>query len=72
MTVHQCPECVLRFATKTELEWHLREEHPTFRHDYPAQVHEHPAPEHIRASSPWTRMKQAGYELLFYFKRSRQ
>lgn len=52
MTVHQCPECVLRFATKTELEWHLREEHPTFRHDYPAQVHEHPAPEHIRASSP--------------------
>ncbi|MGH9065945.1 MAG: hypothetical protein ACRD0J_00235 [Acidimicrobiales bacterium] len=28
MTVYQCPRCVLLFAYKGELEWHLREEHP--------------------------------------------
>ena len=27
MTVHQCPHCDLAFSFKTELEWHLREEH---------------------------------------------
>lgn len=24
----QCPRCSLRFARKTELDWHLREDHP--------------------------------------------
>jgi hypothetical protein len=37
MSVHQCPDCPLRYATKTELEFHLREEHPGFRHDYPVR-----------------------------------
>jgi hypothetical protein len=27
MTVHHCPQCELTFSFKTELEWHLREEH---------------------------------------------
>ena len=27
MTVHQCPHCELAFSYKTELEWHVREEH---------------------------------------------
>jgi C2H2-type zinc finger len=35
--VHQCPECPLRFSTGTELDWHLRNEHPKFRHDYPGR-----------------------------------
>ena len=34
MSVHQCPKCELRFALRTELEYHCREEHPGFRHDY--------------------------------------
>ena len=36
MSVHQCPKCELRYSLRTELDYHLREEHPTFRHDYPA------------------------------------
>ncbi len=35
MSAHQCPDCPLLFGMKTELEFHLREEHPAFRHDYP-------------------------------------
>ena len=27
MTVHHCPQCELTFSFKTELEWHLREDH---------------------------------------------
>jgi hypothetical protein len=27
MTVHQCPRCPLRFSFRTELEFHLREDH---------------------------------------------
>jgi hypothetical protein len=27
--VHQCPRCELRFVTRTELEDHLAQEHPT-------------------------------------------
>jgi hypothetical protein len=72
MTVHQCPDCVLRFLTKSELEFHLREEHPAFRHDYPERVHEHPEQGITRAGSPWARARNAGYDLLFYFRRGRQ
>ena len=28
MTVHQCPDCELRFATEPELRDHLETEHP--------------------------------------------
>jgi len=34
MTVHNCPLCELRFASRSECEWHLRNEH---RH-----AHTHP------------------------------
>lgn len=27
MTIHTCPLCELRFAFRTELEWHLAEDH---------------------------------------------
>lgn len=27
MSVQQCPQCELTFSYKTELEWHVREEH---------------------------------------------
>jgi uncharacterized C2H2 Zn-finger protein len=27
MAVHTCPRCELRFRFRTELEWHLAEEH---------------------------------------------
>lgn len=27
MTIHTCPHCELRFASATELEWHLAEDH---------------------------------------------
>lgn len=27
MSVHQCPRCPLRFTYRTELEFHLREDH---------------------------------------------
>ena len=31
---HQCPYCPLPFAERTELEWHVRQEHPRARHSY--------------------------------------
>lgn len=36
MSVHQCPKCELRFAWKTELDDHCRQDHPAFHHEYPA------------------------------------
>jgi hypothetical protein len=36
MTVHHCPKCELTFSFKTELEWHLREEHDA---QMPIEVH---------------------------------
>lgn len=27
MTIHTCPLCALRFEFRTELEWHLAEDH---------------------------------------------
>lgn len=51
----QCPHCALRFARKTELDWHLREDHPhpkvaenvesipTYRPpEYPTYAGDHP------------------------------
>jgi hypothetical protein len=35
MTVHQCPECALRFRYRGVLDSHLRDEHPSFRSEYP-------------------------------------
>ena len=35
MTIHQCPDCPLRFRWKTELLAHLRDEHPPFHSLYP-------------------------------------
>lgn len=37
MTIHQCPKCELKFAIKTVLDWHLRNDHPQFHHDYPVR-----------------------------------
>jgi hypothetical protein len=45
MSVHQCPKCELRFSWRTELDDHLREEHPEFRHEYPVGKAAHPAAE---------------------------
>lgn len=28
LVVHQCPKCELRFSFRTELDYHLREDHP--------------------------------------------
>jgi hypothetical protein len=27
MAIHQCPRCELRFASTSEVEWHLLEDH---------------------------------------------
>lgn len=35
MTVHGCPVCELRFRTKNERDWHLREEHGSHRVHHP-------------------------------------
>ena len=35
LTVHQCPKCELKFAIRTVLDDHLRNDHPQFHHDYP-------------------------------------
>lgn len=35
LRVHQCPDCVLRFALPTELADHVRREHPDCRWEYP-------------------------------------
>ena len=32
--VRQCPFCPLRFAHRTELNWHLKDEHPDLIRDY--------------------------------------
>ena len=37
MTIHQCPKCELRFTWQTELDYHIRNEHPDFHHDYPVR-----------------------------------
>jgi hypothetical protein len=41
MTIHQCPKCELKFAIKTVLDWHLRNDHPNFHHDYPVRGEHH-------------------------------
>ena len=41
MSVHQCPKCELKFAIKTVLDWHLRNDHPQFHHDYPVRGERH-------------------------------
>jgi hypothetical protein len=43
MTAVNCPMCELRFATRTERDWHLRNEHQ--------QVHVHPP---TNTPAPWT------------------
>ena len=40
IVVHQCPKCELLFSFQTEMEYHLREDHPR-----PAAVEEAPAVE---------------------------
>ena len=56
MTAVNCPMCELRFATRTERDWHLRNEHqhvhvhgPTNR---PAAWTGHPAPGSGSAPDP--------------------
>lgn len=29
MPISQCPQCVLKFSTRSEMKWHLREDHPS-------------------------------------------
>lgn len=41
MTVHQCPKCELKFAIKTVLDDHIRNDHPQFHHDYPVRGERH-------------------------------
>ena len=36
MSVHQCPKCELKFAYRTELDYHCGNDHPGFTHHYPA------------------------------------
>jgi Flp pilus assembly protein TadB len=77
--VHQCPKCELRFSFRTELEHHLREDHPlpaTAERPSPATVDEAharitlatPTPAQTSAKTvqrraPWPRARLAG--LLF-------
>ncbi len=42
MSAHQCPKCALLFTWTTELDDHLRSEHPDFRHSYPVSRHDGP------------------------------
>jgi hypothetical protein len=39
--MHQCPKCELRFAYQTELDYHCRNDHPTFHHEYPVRGEHH-------------------------------
>ena len=38
MTAVNCPMCELRFATRTERDWHLRNEHRHHEHRHPPAV----------------------------------
>ena len=38
----QCPECVLRFTSRSELQQHLGLDHPRRDEDEPGKSHEHP------------------------------
>lgn len=29
MAISQCPKCQLKFTTRSEMQWHLREDHPS-------------------------------------------
>jgi len=42
MTAVECPICHLRFATRTELEWHARTDHHRRRHHAEGQAEGHP------------------------------
>jgi hypothetical protein len=48
MTAVNCPMCELRFATRTERDWHLRNEHQ--------QAHVHPP---ANQPAPWARQAPA-------------
>jgi hypothetical protein len=37
VSTHHCPSCVLIFTYKTELEYHLRNDHPNVHFDYPVE-----------------------------------
>ena len=28
MPISQCPKCVLKFSSRSEMQWHFREDHP--------------------------------------------
>jgi len=49
MTAVNCPLCVLRFPTKTERDWHMRNDHQ--------QVHVRPPTEHPLR---WTGPRRSG------------
>jgi hypothetical protein len=35
VATHHCPSCQLIFSWRTELDWHLREDHPDRHFEYP-------------------------------------
>jgi hypothetical protein len=37
VTMHHCPHCELTFSYKTELEWHVREDHRVVREPTPTE-----------------------------------
>lgn len=54
LAVHQCPKCELRFSFRTELEYHLRVDHPVQADVEPAavKVDEAPARDALLAAPP--------------------
>ena len=44
MTVYQCPKRELKFSSRTERDYHCREEHPDFQHGYHESHSEQPPP----------------------------
>ena len=57
LVVHQCPKCELRFSFRSELEHHLREDHPR-----PAEVEPTPAVKDAErlAAAPLRRLPSLG------------
>jgi hypothetical protein len=58
--IYQCPKCELRFERETERDYHLRNDHPDFRHEYPATTA--PVPPAARPADPPTAQAAAAPE----------
>ena len=55
MPISQCPRCVLKFSTRSEMQWHLREDHPREKAAKPAPDDRRTAPTRPAAATGATR-----------------